>query len=58
MSEHETSVLAAQPFAGGLPPAQLRELARLCEHLPHRARAALTRAVHRAAEAAPGIRSG
>jgi CRP/FNR family transcriptional regulator, cyclic AMP receptor protein len=33
MTEHETSVLAAQPFLRGMPPAQLPELARLCEHV-------------------------
>jgi CRP/FNR family transcriptional regulator, cyclic AMP receptor protein len=33
MSEQETSVLAAQPFLRGMPPAQLRELAGLCEHV-------------------------
>jgi CRP/FNR family transcriptional regulator, cyclic AMP receptor protein len=33
MTEQETSVLAAQPFLRGMPPAQLRELARLCEHI-------------------------
>jgi CRP/FNR family transcriptional regulator, cyclic AMP receptor protein len=33
MTEHETSVLAAQPFLRGMPPAQLRELAGLCEHV-------------------------
>jgi CRP/FNR family transcriptional regulator, cyclic AMP receptor protein len=33
MTEQETSVLAAQPFLRGMPPAQLRELAALCEHV-------------------------
>jgi CRP/FNR family transcriptional regulator, cyclic AMP receptor protein len=33
MTERETSVLAAQPFLRGMAPAQLRELARLCEHV-------------------------
>jgi CRP/FNR family transcriptional regulator, cyclic AMP receptor protein len=33
MTEQETSVLAAQPFLRGMPPAQLRALARLCEHV-------------------------
>ena len=33
MTEHGTSVLAAQPFLRGMPPAQLRELAALCEHV-------------------------
>jgi len=33
MTTQETSVLAAQPFLRGMPPAQLRELAGLCEHV-------------------------
>ena len=33
MTEHEASVLAAQPFLRGMPPAQLRGLAALCEHV-------------------------
>ncbi len=33
MTKQETSVLAAQPFLRGMPPAQLRELAGLCEHV-------------------------
>jgi CRP/FNR family transcriptional regulator, cyclic AMP receptor protein len=33
MTEQETSVLAAQPFLRGMPPAQLRELAGLCQHV-------------------------
>jgi CRP/FNR family cyclic AMP-dependent transcriptional regulator len=33
MTEQETSVLAAQPFLRGMPPAHLRELAALCEHV-------------------------
>ena len=33
MTEHETAVLAAQPFLRGMPPAQLRTLAGLCEHV-------------------------
>jgi CRP/FNR family transcriptional regulator, cyclic AMP receptor protein len=33
MTEQETSVLAAQPFLRGMPPAQLRELAALSEHV-------------------------
>jgi CRP-like cAMP-binding protein len=33
MTEHGTSVLAAQPFLRGMPPAQLRVLAGLCEHV-------------------------
>ena len=33
MTEHETSVLAAQPFLRGMPPAQLQALARLCDHV-------------------------
>jgi CRP/FNR family cyclic AMP-dependent transcriptional regulator len=33
MTEQETSVLAALPFLRGMPPAQLRELAALCEHV-------------------------
>jgi hypothetical protein len=33
MTEHETSVLAALPFLRGMPPAQLRALAGLCEHV-------------------------
>jgi CRP/FNR family cyclic AMP-dependent transcriptional regulator len=33
MTEQETSVLAAQPFLRGMPRAQLRELAELCEHV-------------------------
>jgi len=33
MTKQETSVLAAQPFLRGMPPAQLRELAELYEHV-------------------------
>lgn len=33
MTEQETSVLAAQPFLRGMPPAQLQTLAGLCEHV-------------------------
>ena len=33
MTGQETSVLAAQPFLRGMPPAQLRALAGLCEHV-------------------------
>jgi CRP/FNR family transcriptional regulator, cyclic AMP receptor protein len=33
MAEQETSVLAAEPFLRGMPPAQLRALAGLCEHV-------------------------
>ena len=33
MTEEEVSVLAAQPFLRGIPSAQLRELAALCEHV-------------------------
>ena len=33
MTGQETSVLAAQPFLRGMPPAQLRGLAALCEHV-------------------------
>jgi len=33
MTQQETSVLAAQPFLRGMPPAQLRALAELCEHV-------------------------
>ena len=33
MTGQEVSVLAAQPFLRGMPPAQLRELAGLCEHV-------------------------
>ena len=33
MTEQETSVLAAQPFLRGMPPAQLQALAGLCEHV-------------------------
>jgi CRP/FNR family cyclic AMP-dependent transcriptional regulator len=33
MTTHETSVLAALPFLRGMPPAQLRELAGLCDHV-------------------------
>lgn len=33
MTEHETSVLAAQPFLRTMPPAQLRALTGLCEHV-------------------------
>ena len=33
MAEQETSVLAAEPFLRGMPPAQLRALAALCEHV-------------------------
>jgi CRP/FNR family transcriptional regulator, cyclic AMP receptor protein len=33
MAARETSVLAAQPFLRGMPPAQLHELAGLCEHV-------------------------
>jgi len=33
MTGQEVSVLAAQPFLRGMPPAQLRELAALCEHV-------------------------
>lgn len=33
MTEQEASVLAAQPFLRGMPPAQVRALAGLCEHV-------------------------
>jgi CRP-like cAMP-binding protein len=33
MTEQETSVLAAQPFLRGMPPAQIRTLAGLCAHI-------------------------
>jgi CRP/FNR family transcriptional regulator, cyclic AMP receptor protein len=33
MTRQQVSVLAAQPFLRGMPPAQLAELAELCEHV-------------------------
>jgi CRP-like cAMP-binding protein len=33
MTSQETSILGAQPFLRGMPPAQLEQLAGLCEHV-------------------------